>query len=158
MKKVISLLIIIAFSFTLSSCGEAYRIDKIENVVWKSDTFNISATSEQLKKYPDINQNNNYASIYINEEKYACFVGFSWQSTTFAVVLFDESSNTKISFYGDSSDFLRGYYDEVKKEKDKEYLYSCMVRLNNSGQYYDYCEANNLEFPSVINFYGYENK
>ena len=154
MEKKFLFFINILVTFCLSSCGEAYRIDKIENVVWKSDIFNITANSEQLKKYPD----NNYASIYINDEKYACFVGFSWQSTTFAVVLFDESSNTKISFYGDSSDFLRGYYDEVKKEKDKEYLYSCRVRLNNSGQYYDYCEANNLEYPSVINFYGYENK
>jgi hypothetical protein len=158
MKKVILFLIIIIFSCTLTSCGDSYRMDKIENVVWRSDTFNITATSEQLKKYPDNNQYNNYASIYINEKKHACFVGFSWQSTTFAVVLFDESSNTKISFYGDSSDFLRGYYDEVKKERDKEYLYSCVVRLNDSGQYYDYCVANNLEFPTTINFYGYENK
>ena len=158
MKKMFLFFIIILSTFCLYSCGEAYRIDKIENVIWKSDVFNITATSEQLKKYPDDNQNNNYASIYINEEKYACFVGFSWQSRGFFVALFDKTSNLRISFYGENSELLQGHYDEVKKEKNKEFLYSCKVRLSNSGQYYDYCEANNLEFPSVINFYGYENK
>ncbi len=157
MKKVVLLWLFILSLFFLCSCGEAYRVDKIENVIWKSDNFNITATSEQINKYPDKEQKNNYSSIYINDEKYACFVGFSWQSRAFAVVLFDETSNLEIPFYGDNTDFLRGYYDEIKKEKNKDYLYSCKVRLN-SGQYYDYCEANNLEFPSVINFYGYENK
>ena len=144
--------------FFLNSCGEAYRIDKIENVIWKSDNFNITATSEQINKYPDKEQKNNYSSIYINNEKYACYVHFSWQSVVFAVNLYDETSNLEIPFYGDNTEFLIGYYDEIKKEKNKDYLYSCRVRLSNSGQYYDYCEANNIEFPSVINFYGYENE
>jgi hypothetical protein len=158
MKKVILFLIIIIFSCTLTSCGDSYRMDKIENVVWRSDTFNITALPNQINKYPNKEQNNKYSCIYINDEKYACYVHFSWQSTVFAVKLYDENSNLEISFYGDDNNFLIGYYEEPKKEKNREYLYSCVVRLNDSGQYYDYCVANNLEFPTIINFYGYENK
>ena len=157
MKKVFKFLMIIIFAFTLYSCGESYRIDKIENTIWKSDIFNITATSEQLKKYPN-NQNKNYSTIYIGNKRYVCFVGFSWHSTTFRVILFDEESNFEISFYGEHGDFVYGYYSAVKKEINKEYKYSLKVELKEEGQYYEYCEENNLEFPLVINFYGYENK
>ena len=68
----------------------------------------------------------------------------------------DSATNEPFYFYGNTYEFLWVHYGNLIKEKDKEYKYSLGITLTDNGQYFEYCESNNLFFPKTITLYGYE--
>ena len=157
MKKILLPICMLSLSIALCSCLDT-RVMDIDNITWKEDTFKIEVTSEQLQKQfwdeREIDDNNYYSNILIRGEIYSCTIYMA--NTDFMIMLYDSSNDSIIYFYGTLVDFISGSYD-LYKEKNKEYKYSLNVTLKKSGQYYEYCTDNNIEFPKTITLYGYEN-
>ena len=174
MKKIFLLLVLCILSLSLSSCTVTdSRVVDMDNMLWKNPDFNIEATSTQLQNQEHLNLPENkedyFSSIEVEGQKYSCTIGLT--NRMFAVWLYDDSTYGKDEFkdnigdsiicfydpsYPESKDsFLDGFYDNPEKVKDKDYKYTMNVRLTESGQYYEYCQANNIEFPKTITFYGY---
>ncbi len=158
MRKKFLMIFIALLSSILCSCADTKAID-IPNIIWKNEDFHIETTSEQLQKQHhqehQIGDDNYYSSIVICEEKYSCKIYMV--NNDFVITLYNPTNDTEISFYGDSQDFLWGVYD-LFKEKEKKYKYSLKIRLGKRCQYRDYCLDNNIEYPQIIIFYGYENR
>lgn len=162
MKKILLSLSFIFLSFILCSCNDT-RLADINGVIWKEETFNIAATSEQLQNWSlEVVENyeDYYSTIVVNDITYYCKVGLS--NNIFVVYLMDATTNEYLYFNDDKeySHFLDGHYypSKPKKVKNEEYIYTFTVRLNTESQYYEYCIENNIEFPETLTFYGYENK
>ena len=153
MKNKLIWLNLIGALFFITSCSDT-KIADMEGLVWKERYFNIIATSKELHERVNGGPFNDFSQIQIKNEKYKCSIGLS--NNDFYLELYDEKNNI-ISFYGESYAFLIGHYDSAKKAKNQDYDYYFNVKLY-SGQYYDYCLDNNLEFPSDLTFYGYDQK
>ena len=158
MEKKLLLLCMLALLFSLCSCLDTRVID-INNITWKEDTFKIEVTSDQLQKQfwnkHESDDDDFYSTILIDENNYSCCIYIA--NADFTIDLFDSSKDSIIYFYGSNEEFIRGSY-RLYNERNKEYKYSLNVTLKKSGQYYEYCTDNNIEFPKTITLYGYENQ
>ena len=156
MRKIYLLIICYFLLVTLSSCMDI-RIVKIDDITWKSDLFNIVTTSDQLQVYYDVKEytegDKYYSDIVIDGENHSCTVGLD--NNMFYIILFDEISDEIKFYYGECEDFLFGYHDFVKV-KNQEYIYMLEIDLIEFGQYYEYCIANDIEFPTKLTLYGYK--
>lgn len=153
MKNKLICLNLIGTLLFITSCSDT-RIANMKNIVWKENYFNIIATSKELHERINGGPFNDFSQICIKNVKYKCSIGLS--NNDFYLELYNEN-NIIISFYGDSHAFLIGHYESAKKANNQDYNYYFNVKLY-SGQYYDYCLDYNLEFPSALTFYGYEQK
>lgn len=162
MKKIF-ILGYILFSFLLYGCNDT-RLVRLNNLVWKSDVYNIETTSSKLQMYHKILKKEEskeyYSFILIENQNYNCVLHIA--NNIFSLSLYDKKTNEKLVFFngGDKEyrmPFMTGSYNGYIKEKNKKYKYSFTVSLQERGQYYEYCLKNNKEFYSKINFYGYEN-
>lgn len=139
----------------MTACNDT-RIADMENMVWREELFNITATSKELHERVHGGPFDDFSEMYIGDVKYKCTIGLS--NSNFYLDLYNDD-NSQLVFYGyDNQSFLDGWYDTARKVKDQEYDYYFNVRLINSCQYYEYCIDNNLEFPTSLTFYGYEQK
>ena len=158
MRKVFLLISCLFFSITLSSCMDI-RIVKIDDITWKSDLFNIVTTSDQLQVYYDVKEytegDKYYSDIVIDGENHSCTVGLA--NSIFSIYLYDEISDEIKFYYGECEDFLWGYYDFIKI-KNQEYIYMLEIELIETGQYYEYCIENDIEFPTKLTLYGYKDR
>ena len=159
MRKVFLLISCLFFSITLSSCIDI-RIVKIDDITWKSDLFNIVTTSNQLQVYhisdAELEENSYYSDIVIDGGNYSCTVGLA--NNQFYIYLFDEVSNEIKFYYGECYEFLDGRYHNLIKVKNQEYIYMLEIDLIKSGQYYEYCIENDIDFPTKLTLYGYKTK
>ena len=158
MRKIYLLIICCFLLLTLCSCNDI-RIVEIDGVIWKSDLFNIVTTSNQLQVYhisdAELEENSYYSDIVIDGENHSCTIDL--ENSNFFVTLFNETSNEIEFYYGECEDFLFGHYDFVKV-KNQEYIYMLEIDLVEHGQYYEYCIANDIEFPTKLTLYGYKDR
>ena len=157
MKKILLPICMLSLSIALCSCLDT-RVMDIDNITWKEELFKLEITSEKLQKQfhseHESDDNNYYSTILIFEKTYSCTIHMA--NDSFNVILYDSSNDSIIYFYGMDDEFLCGSY-RLYNERNKEYKYSLNVTLKKSGQYYEYCTDNNIEFPKTITLYGYEN-
>ena len=159
MRKVFLLISCLFFSITLSSCMNI-RIVKIDDITWKSDLFNIVTTSNQLQVYYNVKEytegDKYYSDIVIDDEIHSCTVGL--ENNMFYIILFDETDDIEKSYYDECYEFLDGKYHNLIKVKNQEYIYMLEIDLIKSGQYYEYCIENDIEFPTKLTLYGYKDR
>lgn len=159
MRKIYLLIICCFLLLTLCSCNDI-RIVEIDDVIWKSDLFNIVTTSNQLQVYHDVKEyiegDKYYSDIVIEKENYSCTIVLA--NKIFVVTLYDETDDIEKSYYGECYEFLDGRYHNLIKVKNQEYIYMLEIDLIESGQYYEYCIANDIEFPTKLTLYGYKDR
>ena len=155
MKKIILFMNILLITIILSSCMDK-KIIELNNITWKEEYFNIEVTSTQLQEQfnNEIDKEDYYSTISIFDEEYFCT--FYIVNNHFSINLYDKITNTIIYYYGNDEEFIYGSYT-LFKAKQENYKYKLTVDLK-GGQYYEYCESNDVDFPNTIVLYGYESK